>query len=210
MKKHHILLDYENVQPKSLPSMDREEIYLTVFLGPNQPRVPVELVMRTQPMGNRARYLRLATGGMNALDFVIAFTAGEILAADPDASICIITKDKGFDPLLEHLWSRKIKAERHASLDSVQFLQTAAKQSLKPLGDRVQSVAEHFSRAGVSKPRTLKTLKNTIHSLFKKALQEDEIDSLVEELKRRKFIAVTDNKVEHAWPAASAASPAKA
>ncbi|MGH8138071.1 MAG: PIN domain-containing protein [Steroidobacteraceae bacterium] len=52
-------------------------------------------------------------------------------------------------------------------------------------------------KARSGKPRTLKTLRSTIHALFGKEMLEQELDGLVRQLKSRGLITVTDGKVSY-------------
>ena len=64
-----VLVDFENVQPKDIGLLKGGPFKLKVFLGPNQPKIPVSLVAALQPFGENAEYISLETAGSNALDF---------------------------------------------------------------------------------------------------------------------------------------------
>lgn len=205
MANNYILVDYQNVQPDRLPPIEHEDVHLWIFLGPNQPRIPVELAMKMQPMGHRARYICIATNGKNALDFVIAFSMGELANTDPSAFLHVISNDTGFDPLIDYLRSRKIKAYRHPSIDAVSVVGPGKDPILR---ERVNSTLSHFQKSGVTRPRTQRTLINALHAIFKKALSAEEISSLVQELQRRRYITIDHEKVEHHWPGVANGQPA--
>ncbi|MCU0227025.1 MAG: PIN domain-containing protein [Bryobacterales bacterium] len=201
MAENFILVDFENVQPEKLPSMEREDLHLWLFLGPNQPRIPVELAIRMQPLGVRARYVRITSPGKDALDFVIAFSIGELAVSYPSAYFHIVSKDTGFDPLVNYLRTRSIKVQRHASMESVPFWKPLQDPSVR---EHVTVAISHFQKTGVTRPRTRKTLFNALHALFKKTLADEEIAALVKELERRRLITLAEEKVEHHWPVANA------
>ena len=46
------------------------------------------------------------------MDFHIAFYIGRLSKEEPGSEFHIVSKDKGFDPLVQHLRSLKIKASR--------------------------------------------------------------------------------------------------
>ncbi len=75
--------------------------------------------MALQARGERGRYVRINANGRNALDFHIAFYLGELAAKEPAASFHVISKDDGYDPLLDHVRSRGIDARRSATLASL-------------------------------------------------------------------------------------------
>ncbi|MEA3275850.1 MAG: PIN domain-containing protein [Pseudomonadota bacterium] len=53
------------------------------------------------------------------LDFHIAFHIGRLSATDPNSCFHIISKDTGFDSLIEHLKTRKIYAQREKDLAEI-------------------------------------------------------------------------------------------
>src|SRR5262245_10004901 len=103
LKTNYLLIDYENVQPKSLSVLNGHPFKVIVFLGANQAKVPVEFASALQPLGINAEYVQISGNGANALDFHIAFMVGELSKTDPSAHFHIISKDSGFDPLIAHL-----------------------------------------------------------------------------------------------------------
>lgn len=76
MRTNYVLIDYENVQVNSLELLQPPHFKVKVFLGPNNTRLPVELALGIQRLGDRAGYIQLGTPGQNALDFHIAFYLG--------------------------------------------------------------------------------------------------------------------------------------
>ncbi|MBK5931712.1 PIN domain-containing protein [Halochromatium salexigens] len=108
----HYLIDYESIQPRQLEGWFTREATITLFVGPQQHRLPIELVMRMQALGERGRYVKIERSGKNALDFHLAFYLGELAAADPQARYRILSKDSGFDSLIAHLQARGLDVER--------------------------------------------------------------------------------------------------
>ena len=53
---------------------------------------------------------------------------------------------------------------------------------------------------GQSRPRKVKTLANTIYSLFKPKLEEGEVDQLIRDLQDQGFIALDGDKVSYRLP----------
>lgn len=101
-----VLIDYENVTLENIELLDKENFNIIVFVGEFQTRIRTDTVMALQRMGNRATYIKITGNGSNALDFHIAYYIGEISVNNPKASFHIISKDKGFDPLIKHLKER--------------------------------------------------------------------------------------------------------
>ena len=110
------LIDFENVQPKALDRLKPGTARIKVFLGQHQSKLMLELVQALQPFGNDAEYIQIQGSGPDAVDFHIAFYIGRLAAANPGASFNIISKDKGFDPLVKHLGTLGIGCKRLAEI----------------------------------------------------------------------------------------------
>lgn len=106
------LIDFENVQPKALDRLKPGAARIKVFLGQHQSRLMLELVRALQPFGADAEYIQIQGSGPDAVDFHIAFYIGRLASAHPDAVYHIISKDRGFDPLVKHLMQLGIACKR--------------------------------------------------------------------------------------------------
>ena len=198
MRINYVLIDYENVQPKHLSLLDREEFRIKVFLGTHQTRLARRLAIDLQRLGPvKAEYIEVSGTGSNALDFHIAYYIGRISAEDRDSFFHIISKDRGFDPLITHLRENNIFCQRSASIEDIPLLRTLSAASTP---DQADAVVANLVGRGASKPRTLKTLRNTISTLFGKKLDEDEVDLLLNELKKRQVLSVDGNKINYRLP----------
>lgn len=187
MKTQYVLIDHENVQPKDLGLLDGQALKVIVFLGANQSRISTELATALQSLGDDGEYVQINGNGRNALDFHIAFYLGDLAAKHPQASFHVISKDGDYDPLLGHLRSKGIEAQRSVTLAAL----------LTPADDKLDRVIAHLSRLKQARPRKAKTLANTINALFGKALEENEIQALVSALEQRGVISVKDAKVAY-------------
>ena len=68
----------------------------------------------------------------------------------------------------------------------------------KSKADRFTMVVANLKQRGASRPRTLKTLKSTIASLFPKGISEADLAALVQQLQASGEISLTENKVSYA------------
>ncbi|NCT87252.1 hypothetical protein GXB84_07920 [Stenotrophomonas acidaminiphila] len=116
MSKPYYLIDFENVQPKALDRLKAGESRIKVFLGQQQTKLMLDLVQALQPFGADAEYIPISGSGPDAVDFHIAFYIGQLSVADPSSTFRIISKDKGFDPLVRHLNARGIACQRLADI----------------------------------------------------------------------------------------------
>ena len=194
---NYILIDFENVHPKNLELVTKHPFKVFVFVGASQTKVPFDLADSMQLLGNDAKYIKIAGNGQNALDFHIAYYIGELAGKDPDAHFHIISKDKGFDPLIKHLKGRKIKIMRETDLAEIPLLRVPVSTSNE---EKIAAIVKNLGGRGQSRPRKVRTLENTINTLFTRKLDKSELGSLIKELQKRKLIVVNQGNVSYKLP----------
>lgn len=194
MKTQFVLVDFENVQPKTVPQFAPGSYKFKVFVGAHQTKVPFEMARALQAFGSDAEYIQIAGHGRNALDFHIAYYLGRLTAESPGARLHIVSKDKGFDPLVEHLEAQGISCRRSTSLADVNV---AKAPGIERNSEKVIAVLENLAKRKTAKPRTVKTLRSTINALLGKQLSAKELDWLVDELIKQKAIKVSEGKVHY-------------
>ena len=217
MKTNYVLIDYENVQVKSLSLLKGEQFQVRVFLGPKNTKLPVEFVLAMQELNDHAEYIILQTPGPNALDFLIAYNLGVLAAADPSGFFHIISRDTGFDPLIKHLKTKHIFSARSASIDEIPCLNEVNNNAnyikdANGIGE-VKPPSGHITSEGLikialgdlikrkaSKPRTVKTLLSTIHAKCGKKLPVADIKAVHEALVKRGYVKVNGLKVTYKLP----------
>lgn len=203
MRTNYVLIDYENVRPESLAGLDAEHYRVLVFVGASQSKLSFELAAAMQQLGARAQYIKIAGNGPNALDFHIAFHMGRIAAEDPAAYFHIISKDTGFDPLIQHMKGRHVFACRSADIREMPPLKAANSAAAPaPAPDKFDLVVANLRQRGASRPRTVKTLTSTVGAIFQKKLGEDELAALMTRLEAEGFITVNGTKVVYDLPRA--------
>ena len=228
MGNNIVLVDFENVQPESLAALDQEHSRILVFVGATQQKLPFELVAAMQRLGGRAEYVRIAGSGPNALDFHIAYYIGRLAAQDPTTSFRIISKDTGFDPLIQHLRAKNISVIRSGAPKSAPAAQAkpkpqpqpkaqpqpkpkqkpTLKQQPKPepavaslkvsANDRARQFMGNLCQPKSTKPRNEKTLASAIGSFYQKKLSEQEVAAVVAAMRKFGFIKVADGKINYA------------
>lgn len=196
-----VLIDYENVQPDDLKLLENGAFRVKVFLGQNQTKIPVELAAALQPLGKNADYVCVEGVGSNALDFHIAFYLGVLSRQEGASSFHIISKDKGFDPLIQHLKREDVCVQRHACIADLPCF----KGELPPaIEAQIELVVADLERRKSAKPGTLKTLRSTMHALFKKETSDDQLTDLVEQLRKQGIIKVDGAKISYHLPTRAA------
>jgi len=219
MTTHYVLIDYENVQVKSLALLKGDHFRVQVFLGPKNMKLHRELVFAMQVFGERGQYIVLEAGGKDALDFHIAYYLGVLAAADPTGFFHVISKDTGFDPLLQHLKARGISTARSASIEAMPCFGQVAVGTTEPkrasvkgkpkspagrvsVDDLIKIAVDDLIGRKTARPRTLKTLRSTIHARCGKETSAADIDAVCEALIERGYVTVVGTKVTYALPAA--------
>ncbi len=197
MATNYVLIDFENVHPKNLELLTKHPFKVFVFVGANQTKLPFDLADSMQLLGNNAKYIKISGNGQNALDFHIAYYVGELAGKEPDAQFHIISKDKGFDPLIKHLQSRKIRIKRTKDLAEIPLLRVPITTSSD---EKIAAIVKNLGGRGQSRPRKVRTLENTINTLFTKKLDKDELSTLTKELQKRKLIVVNKGNVSYKLP----------
>ena len=247
MSKPYVLIDFENVQPKTLDRLQPGSVRIKVFLGQHQNRLMLELVQALQPFGADAEYIAIQGSGPDAVDFHIAFYIGRLAAGDPGATFTIVSRDKGFDPLVRHLVGLGIPCQRIPDIDGTPaaakpaakkaakvvqktvpkvaakkapakqapakqaapkaaapkqaatpapVAKTAAPSAAKGTPTRVAEVVARLKKS--SKPAKMTTLRSSIKSWFKPALDEKAVDAIVQALQGSGQIKVDGTKVAYA------------
>ncbi len=197
MATDYVLIDFENVHPKNLELLTKHPFKVFVFVGANQTKLPFDLADSMQLLGNDAKYIKISGNGQNALDFHIAYYVGELAGKDPGAHFHIISKDKGFDPLIKHLASRKIPVKRVKDIAEIPLLRVPVTTSND---EKIAAIVKNLGGRGQSRPRKIRTLENTINNLFTKKLDKDELSTLTKELQKRKLIVVNKGNVSYKLP----------
>lgn len=218
MRTNYVLIDFESVQPKSLSLLAADHFRVYVFIGPANAKLPREVVLSVHAFGGRAEYVELERAGPNALDFHLAYYLGKLVATDPSGFFHIISKDKGFDPLVVHLKGKDIFAARSQSIEDMPCFQQPAvrgdgdtgassqKRLDQPVGaltvdDLIKLVIDDLRKRKAAKPRGQKTLKSTIHARCGRHISAETIDAVYAALIERGYVKVDGEKLIYELPA---------
>lgn len=189
MMEKLLLVDFENVQQVDLPRF-ADNLHMIIFTGASQKSIPIELVKNLQRLGNRVDWQKVEGNGNNALDFFIACQLGRVLERSPQTVCIVLSKDKGFDPLLRHLSKNGLKCSR---ITSVLELDPKAASTA---GIEYARVVELLSKSEKkSRPRKRKTLAGYIASIFQKKLEQKSIDRIIDMLFAKKMISESNNAI---------------
>lgn len=113
--KKLLLVDLENKHKVDLSSLD-ESFRAIIFVGANQDPPKASTKPATAHRFKRVDFLKISGAGKNALDCHIAFELGRTFETAPDTECFVLSGDKGFDPLLNHLNSNGMSCKRVESI----------------------------------------------------------------------------------------------
>ncbi|MSU57347.1 MAG: hypothetical protein EXS35_04055 [Pedosphaera sp.] len=178
---NHVLVDFENVHEINHAVIGNKTVSFTLLLGARQTKLDVSLVEKLLEHAASVQLVRLSSSGKNALDFTLAYYVGRAVAADPTGFFHIVSKDTGYDPLIEHLRSKHIRAHRHDDFTSLTFSGPAKlpapipiaatpkpKSPIKPkappasLDQRETQVLAHLRKPSATRPKN----KDKLASFF--------------------------------------------
>ncbi len=170
MKTNYVLIDYENVQVKSLALLKDSKFRILVFVGKTNSKIHFDLANDVQKFGERAEYVKLESSGPNALDFHIAFYLGKLVSADPGGIFHVISKDRGYDTLIHRLNSQGIEAVRSPAIVEMPCFAAASTKG---------AVASKAAVAPIVQVRTVMVEVRKKSKAVGHSLKAAELDSLI-------------------------------
>jgi len=213
---NHVFIDFENVHDFDPVVVGGRNISLTLLVGAKQTKLNVALVEKLLQHAGSVQFVRLASSGRNALDFTLAYYLGRAAAADPGGQFHIISGDKGFDPLVEHLQSRNIRAFRHGNLSALTVAGMPRTQASNPAPpptakvipksktapkskpadssrkDRMTAALALLNKVPVNRPKRHASLLSHLKAHLGKATSEAEVKSLIEDLQQAGHLSVNE------------------
>jgi PIN domain len=177
-----LMVDYENVGHLDFATVP-PDVRVAFFFGTSQRTVSTAFLKSAVQLGERFVHIDIDGRGRNALDFHIAFYLGEYLTVSPQTRCVILSNDKGFDPLIQHLRGRKLSVQRVATLEE-------AFASARPPATAGEDTPIFLEKAvhwlsgmqNNKRPRKRKGLVAHLRSHFGQKIPESEIQKLVDRL----------------------------
>jgi hypothetical protein len=155
---HHVFVDGENVHQIDARFLHGKRVSITLLLGKTS-KLDAGALQELMGRAGTVQLVRLSSTGNNALDITLAYYVGRAVLADPSVTIHVVSKDKDFDPLIQHLQERGIKARRHEDFSSLSGGGSPAKPSGAALADRILA---HLRDDSKNRPRNRKALTNKL------------------------------------------------
>lgn len=212
--KRILFVDFENVPKVDLGTLP-DDVHVPFFFGASQKTVPKSLFDVARRLGDRFISIDVEGQGKNALDFHIAFYLGELLQASPRAECVILSRDKGFDPLVRHLVGRGFAVRRVGTVGEA-FPQAPAssgraERSPRPPrtagsertrrapavdAEALQRVRTWLTRLPArNRPRKRKGLLASLGSLFAGKLDAARLEALIDALAAEGRVTVKDGSL---------------
>ena len=186
MGMEYLFIDFENIAPETLPGPGDERKIL-LFVGDKQNKISLDLVESIFLTENKAKLIRIHGSGKNAADFHIAYYLGLYTRADPKGMFRILSKDKGFDPLVAHLKTEKIDCERIEKVPKPAPLHAGAPATLEQVCAHLDGLSEKM------RPKKVDKLKHYIQHKFQAS--DVLVDQLFSGLESKKRISINGIKV---------------
>ena len=211
---HWLLVDYENIQP-AFGCASLSDTRVVVFHGAQQRDAPRKL--KSQLSSIDAEFVLCTKTGKNALDFHLTYYLGRLAAQHPNDDFHVLSKDKGYDPLIEHLRSAGADVRRleHAPSFASNAPPSSHRKASAPNGvaptksqaagqmPPVETVRKAL-RSMPNGPRTTARLRNWVNSRFDKDLSDAAFAALLNNLTRRNVIVLQGDSVLYETPATTA------
>lgn len=141
MKQRLILVDYENIGKIDLSLLDASYKAI-IFVGARQNTPKASRKRSTAHRFSRVDFQKIEGVGKNALDFHIAFQLGRTFETAPETQCIVLSKDKGFDPLLAYLNKNGLACQRIAALEEL-----LAEELPEPEAQALENACKHCGKA---------------------------------------------------------------
>jgi hypothetical protein len=196
-KPRLLLVDFENVQQVELAKLD-DSYRVMIFVGADQKSVPFDLVTRAQQLGSRVEWQKITGNGSNALDFFIAFQLGRVFDKAPRPECMVLSRDKGFDPLIRFLNASGMKCRRISSLAELHHKAVAAASAPATEDPKLRRVVEVLGKLEKrGRPRKRRTLSQCISAMFQKKIHQQEVDRLINAMLTNGLISEAHNTITY-------------
>ncbi len=186
-----IYIDFENVPNIKIKELDNSKIIL--FIGENQNRMPTSIVRTIQPLGKNVEWIQISGSGKNALDFHIAYYLA-INKNQVKTEHYIVSKDTGFDPLINHASRFGQKVKRVVSFADI-FEDIGLSKELQGKYKKIKEIL--LKQQKTKRPKSRKTLTSFIETTFQKQINNADISKLIENLFREGFIEEKSKRISY-------------
>jgi len=213
----YILIDYENVCPtaESLTRIRGSQYRLRVFHGAQQTKFDSCVVKAPQPLGAQAEYIQ-GGRGRNSLDFHIACHLGRLIerhekeGTTGDARYFIVSKDTGFDSLVEQLAAAGHVVARVADVEEVLSKPTPAPAppqrerglasptaAKPPVSDLSQKIIDNLRTHPRNRPSSREALERHVATVLGNTPTPKQVEALIAGLQRDGILKIDGKKIAY-------------
>lgn len=195
----YIFIDFENLHNVKLSDLQDENLRVFIFVGKYQNKIPFEMVMEAQRMGERVEWVKIEGSSRDNLDFHICFFMGLYhQEAHPKVEFVILSKDKGFDPIASYIKSLGRACSRMVRMAQVlgEEEKNAPRSTNKKLDATIHFVLGLLQKLRpAQRPRKVRTLLNYIgNHLKKEGDKAPDMEEILQELVARGHLEVQYGK----------------
>ena len=176
-----------------MDQIEKSNYRILLFIGESQNKIPFELVKSAQKLGSRLEWIKIDGNGNNALDFHIAYHLGGQVEKESSNEYVILSKDKGFDPLVRYVTRQNVKCRRISSI-----IEIGSTRKSKDPDQEYRKVLENLKKIEKGKrPRKRSTLKQHVKALLGKTLTEDRLNEVVDQLFIEGLVSEENGKLKY-------------
>ena len=136
---NYYLIDYENTGETGLNGIDKldENSLVVIFYSVNNGRISFEMHQKLMEAKARIKYVKVALGAKNALDFQLSSYLGYLISQNQGDTFCIISRDNGYNAVIRFWEGYGIKQQ----YSIIRSLPAALPAPEEPQREQVESVA---------------------------------------------------------------------
>lgn len=195
---NHVFVDLENVRTIDASVLGANNLTFHLFIGPQNKKLDVDVVEALLENSQAVKLIRSQKAGKNALDFVLAYHLGQAVLGDPRGYFHIVSKDTGFDSLVELLKSKQVKVKRHDDWSQLNF--SAISQTpvvtkepeAKGLSADAAKMLADLKKTAASRPKRKKGLLGRASSVLGKGSTDELCEKVTLELVKAGHLSLDD------------------
>ncbi len=159
-------IDYENVSNSGLKGVEQltKSDKIIIFYSKNQTNISMQTHRRLELSEVEKEYIEVNTSSKNALDFQLATYLGALIKEMPQENFAIVSKDKGYNAVVEFWKKHKITIAIYTSTSNTE---------LKDLKDELEiALTNHKDKIAnittiINKYKTKQAINNALVKEYK-------------------------------------------
>ena len=186
------VVDFENVQDVG-DLVLLKDVDVKILVGKSQNKIPIDTVQTLQKLGNALEWVKVPGQGKNALDFFVAFYLGKYIEEGKYGHYRVISKDTGYDPLIEYLRINGTDVQRLVNAGQA----TVVEYNDQDNSDVEMLVAKIRKMNPKSRPKKRESLITHLVTALNNQKSKTEITRIVEKLFERKLLSEQNGRLKY-------------